>query len=165
MISSDAAKSASRRTSNTRVVSGLTLAGLIVRATSSHFSVGFAQPQRLGGWILISMLSSFDECIRHAEQGAHPDDLHDVGLVAHQPDEGGDGDDDREPVEAAGERRLRGALRPESVPGEEYRQIENHADHRSRNGCEWCGEAEFAARGLDQRRAREDEPERRQKGE
>ena len=57
------------------------------------------------------------------------------------------------------------SLRPEGMPGEEDRQIQDHADHRGRNRGQRRGELEFAARGLDHRPAGEDEQEARQEGE
>jgi hypothetical protein len=51
------------------------------------------------------------------------------------------------------------------VPGKEYRQIEDHADHGRGNAGQGRGEAQLAPRRLDRRRAGEDEEERRQEGE
>jgi diguanylate cyclase (GGDEF)-like protein len=66
----------------------------------------------------------------------------------------------REDVHAAGP-----SARPQHVPGEEHGEVQDHADHRSRDPGERCGEAQVAVRRLHERASQQDEQERRQEGE
>src|SRR5512139_683481 len=80
------------------------------------------------------------ECDREPRRAADEDDRNDARLEAEQRDRGGDADGERPRVEAAQRRPLPPSVRPEHVPGEEQREVDDHADDRGRDARKRRGE-------------------------
>jgi len=92
-------------------------------------------------------------------QRAGGDDRDDADLVAPQGQEGGEGDEEREPLQPPRERRRLGRLRPQHMPGEEDRQVDDHTDDGGGDAGERRRELQVVPGRLYHRGAHQDEEE------
>src|SRR5581483_68516 len=101
------------------------------------------------------------EPVKHTDERAGADHADNAELETPKGDESRDADERGNPVETEHERacieRRRESVRPQHVIGEEYGEIEDHADHGRGNAGERRGEFNIAPSRFDRRGADENE--------